>query len=111
MCWVLHGVFVMLLLAANAVGGEQVVRITPSVSLVRGPVNGVLVSRHGRTLAIYGDPRQRAAAADKVLFTHHRCDVVWHGAEAVVPAAGGCLRPRHHHRRCGIRSMGPAGMD
>ena len=96
MCWVLHVVFVMLLLAANAACAEQVVRITPSVSLVRGPVNGVLVSRHGRMLAIYGDPRQPAAAADKVLFTHHRRDVVWAGAalvkggaEAVVPAAEG----------------------
>jgi glyoxylase-like metal-dependent hydrolase (beta-lactamase superfamily II) len=94
MCWVLHVVFVMLLLAANAACGEQVVRITPSVSLVRGPVNGVLVSRHGKTLVVYGDSRQRAAAADKVLFTHHRRDVVWAGAalvkggaEAVVPAA------------------------
>jgi glyoxylase-like metal-dependent hydrolase (beta-lactamase superfamily II) len=79
-------------MAAEAAAGMQ--RVTPSVSLVRGPVNGVLVSRHGRTLAIYGDPRQPAAAADKVLFTHHRRDVVWAGAalvkggaEAVVPAA------------------------
>lgn len=78
-------------MAADAAAGIQ--RITPSVSLVRGPVNGVLVSRHGRTLAIYGDPRQGAAAADRVLFTHHRRDVVWAGAalvkggaEAVVPA-------------------------
>lgn len=89
-----HVVLLMLLLAAKAAAGETVIPIAPSVSLVRGPVNGVLVSRHGRTLAIYGDPRQSAAAVNKVLFTHHRRDVVWAGAalveggtEAVVPAA------------------------
>jgi glyoxylase-like metal-dependent hydrolase (beta-lactamase superfamily II) len=68
--------------------------ITPHVTVVRGAVNGVLIVRDGKTLAVYGDPRPDAASAEMVLFTHHRRDVVWagrgivdRGAEAVVPAA------------------------
>jgi glyoxylase-like metal-dependent hydrolase (beta-lactamase superfamily II) len=82
------------LFVAKVATSGAVIPITPSVSLVRGPVNGVLLRRHGRTLAVYGDPRKQAVLADKVLFTHHRRDVVWAGAalvrggaEAVVPAA------------------------
>lgn len=68
-------------------------RLAPSVELVRGPVNGVLLRGGGKTLAVYGDPRP-AARAEQVLFTHNRRDVVWagralvdDGAAAVVPAA------------------------
>ena len=65
-----------------------------SVSVVRGPVNGVLIQRNGAVLAIYGDPRSQPGNAQQVLFTHHRRDVVWagrqlvdRGAEAVAPEA------------------------
>jgi glyoxylase-like metal-dependent hydrolase (beta-lactamase superfamily II) len=61
--------------------------------VLRGPVNGVLLERGGKRLAVYGDPREQPASADTVLFTHHRRDVVWAGralvaagAKAVVPA-------------------------
>jgi glyoxylase-like metal-dependent hydrolase (beta-lactamase superfamily II) len=70
----------------------SVEKIAPSVSVVRGPVNGVLIQRGGETLAIYGDPRPDPVEARQVLFTHHRRDVVWagrrlveRGAEAVAP--------------------------
>jgi len=69
-------------------------KITASVSVVHGPVNGVLIQRNGEALAIYGDPRPEPGKAQRVLFTHHRRDVVWagrrlveRGAEAVAPEA------------------------
>ncbi len=68
-------------------------KIATGVSLVHGPVNGVLLQRAGETLAIYGDPRPKPARVRRVLFTHHRRDVAWAGqvlvnggAEAVGPA-------------------------
>jgi glyoxylase-like metal-dependent hydrolase (beta-lactamase superfamily II) len=68
--------------------------ITADVSVVHGPVNGVLIQRNGETLTVYGDPRPEPAKARQVLFTHHRRDVVWagrrpveRGAEAVAPEA------------------------
>ncbi len=70
------------------------VLIVPGLTLVAGPVNGVLIDRGGKRLAVYGDPSNRPAAVDTVLFTHHRRDVVWAGrdlvragARAVVPEA------------------------
>jgi glyoxylase-like metal-dependent hydrolase (beta-lactamase superfamily II) len=45
--------------------------------IISGPVNGVLITRQGKTLAVYGDPRSESVAADTVLLTHHRRDVVW----------------------------------
>ncbi len=69
-------------------------RIAPGVTVVRGPVNGILIERKGETLAIYGDPRPLPVNARQVLFTHHRRDVVWagrllvqQGAKAVAPEA------------------------
>jgi glyoxylase-like metal-dependent hydrolase (beta-lactamase superfamily II) len=69
-------------------------KISANVSVVRGPVNGVLIHRQGAVVAIYGDPRPDAVRAQQVLFTHHRRDVVWagrglveHGAKAVAPEA------------------------
>ncbi len=68
-------------------------KITPSVTVIPGPVNGVLITKGGKTLAVYGDPRENSPGADKVLFTHHRRDVAWagralidRGAEAVYPS-------------------------
>ncbi|MHB1034389.1 MAG: MBL fold metallo-hydrolase [Pirellulales bacterium] len=63
-------------------------------TVIHGAVNGALLRRGGKTLAVYGDPRQEPPAADMVLLTHHRRDVAWaaralvaRGAKAVVPAA------------------------
>ncbi|MBZ5596302.1 MAG: MBL fold metallo-hydrolase [Acidobacteriia bacterium] len=73
---------------------SQVEKISASVSVVHGPVNGVVIERNGEVLAIYGDPRQKPVRAKQVLFTHHRRDVAWGGrqlveggAEAVAPEA------------------------
>lgn len=75
---------VLLALAAPfALGSFPIERITANVTIVRGPVNGVLIQRGGATLAIYGDPRPNPAKAAEVLFTHHRRDVAWAGRTMV----------------------------
>ncbi len=63
------------------------------LTVIHGPVNGVLLSKNGKGLAIYGDPRDITNQVEVVLFTHHRRDVAWagrglveRGAKAVVPA-------------------------
>jgi hypothetical protein len=46
-----------------------------------------LIDRSGKRLAVYGDPSDRSAAVDTVLFTHHPRDVVWAGRELVMAGA------------------------
>jgi glyoxylase-like metal-dependent hydrolase (beta-lactamase superfamily II) len=86
----------VLLIACVPLAAQPIVveKLTASLSVARGPVNGVLIQRNGETLAVYGDPRPNAARSKQVLFTHHRRDVVWagramveHGAAAVGPAS------------------------
>jgi glyoxylase-like metal-dependent hydrolase (beta-lactamase superfamily II) len=68
--------------------------LTPNATVIHGPVNGVRIRGAGETLVVYGDPRPNPPAAERVLFTHSRRDVVWagrslveRGAQAIVPAA------------------------
>ncbi len=74
------------------IDADTVQQISPNVSVVHGAVNGVLIESASGRLAIYGDPCDNPAQVDRVLFTHHRRDVVWaglkplqRGALAVVP--------------------------
>src|SRR5258708_32338618 len=83
-------VLIALLLAAEKYPVEK---LTPKATVIRGPVNGVLIRQNGKALAIYGDPRENAPAVERGLFTHGRRDVVGagrglvrRGAEAVGPA-------------------------
>ena len=62
-------------------------KITASVAVVHGPVNGVLIQRKGEALAIYGDPRAEPSKAVQVLFTHHRRDAVWAGRRMIQKGA------------------------
>lgn len=69
-------------------------KISQSVRLSAGPVNGVFIERNGKTLVIYGDPKEEINKSDIVLFTHFRRDLVWAGRDlvqkgvlAIVPAA------------------------
>ena len=87
---------VMFLCIVARLRGEAipVEKVAAGVSLVHGPVNGVLIQRAGETLAVYGDPRPRPAVVRQVLLTHHRRDVAWagqtlmkSGAKAVGPAS------------------------
>ena len=67
-------------------------KLSPSVTLVQDGINGAIINRGGKKLAVYGDPRKKPAAVETVLFTHHRRDVTWAGykqvhagAKAIVP--------------------------
>ena len=88
------GICAFLFALAPPLRAQPAETLAGGVSLLRGPVNGVLIERNGQTLAIYGDPRPSPAHASMVLFTHHRRDVAWAGrtiaaggAQAVGPAA------------------------
>ena len=77
--------------SAETTGLEVVAR---GLTVVHGAVNGALIERSGKLLAVYGDPRDHPRPVEMVLFTHHRRDVVWagcplvrSGARAVVPEA------------------------
>jgi len=68
-------------------------KITKSVWICSGDVNGVYIHRNGEKLVIYGDPDDMIKKTEKVLFTHYRRDVIWAGQKlvqkgslAVIPA-------------------------
>jgi glyoxylase-like metal-dependent hydrolase (beta-lactamase superfamily II) len=54
-------------------------QLTKSVRISSGPVNGVFIEKGGKTLVIYGDPKDEIKRADMILFTSFRRDVVWAG--------------------------------
>ena len=83
----------LILIALSFQGFSDIESISPNISFIHGAVNGVLLEQNGKTLAVYGDPRENSPVPEKVLFTHCRRDVVWDGqslvkkgAEAVIPA-------------------------
>jgi len=68
--------------------------IAPGVRVTAGAINGVFIERNGKTLVVYGDPKNEIKKADMILFTHFRRDVIWagrklvqNGTPAVAPAA------------------------
>ncbi|MHC4105379.1 MAG: MBL fold metallo-hydrolase, partial [Planctomycetota bacterium] len=61
----------------------EVIPLSDHVSLIAGPVNGVVIEKDNVHLVIYGDPSGKIKKADMVLFTHSRRDVVWAGRELV----------------------------
>ena len=68
-------------------------KISKSVRVSAGAVNGVLIEKNGKKLVVYGDPDNELKKADLILFTHFRRDVIWagrnlvaKGSPAVVPA-------------------------
>jgi len=86
-------IFASVLTLATTCFAEDVVKLSPSVTLCQNSTNGVFIRQNGKTLVVYGDPSGKLKKADKVLFTHNRRDVVCagrelvdNGAESVVPA-------------------------
>lgn len=84
----------LLMSSPCSVAEVQPVELVKGLRVVPGSINGILISSGGKTLAVYGDPREAREKVDTVLFTHHRRDVVWAGrplvdagARAIVPAA------------------------
>ena len=73
---------------------SDVQKISQSVRIISGAVNGVVIEKNGKKLVVYGDPKDNIRSADMVLFTDFRRDVVWagrnlvhNGSLAIVPAA------------------------
>lgn len=69
-------------------------KISQSVRISSGTVNGVIIERNGKNLIVYGDPKSEINKAEMVLFTHFRRDIIWAGRNlvqkgslAVVPAS------------------------
>ena len=85
--------FIVLGISCSYVSADRI-KISPHVTLIQDAVNGVVIEKGDHNLIIYGDPTTKIQKADKMLFTHHRRDLIWagrplveKGAEAIVPAA------------------------
>ncbi len=85
-------IFASVLMLTTTCFAEDVVKLSPSVTLCQNSTNGVFIKQNGHILVINGDPGVNLEKADMVLFTHNRRDVIWagqelvdRGAEAVVP--------------------------
>ena len=76
-------VFLLTLYLTVQCGYAKVVQLSDHVSLIAGPVNGVVIEKDNSRLVIYGDPSGQIKKADMILFTHSRRDVVWAGRELV----------------------------
>lgn len=83
----------VLVALAGACAGAAQERLSDSVTISPGAVNGVGIEREGQRLVVYGDPQGQWQTADQVLFTHGRRDVAWAGrtlveagAKSIVPA-------------------------
>jgi glyoxylase-like metal-dependent hydrolase (beta-lactamase superfamily II) len=75
-----------LLAAAGDTRAQE--RFGPDLTIWQGAVNGAIFERHGKHLAVYGDPAGHSTNLDWVLLTHARRDVTW-AAEG--PARAGAL--------------------
>ena len=62
-------------------------KLTHSVRVNHGAVNGVVIEKDGKMLVVYGDPNDEIKKAEMVLFTHFRRDVVWAGRNLVEKGA------------------------
>lgn len=51
--------------------------VSPSLVVAHGAVNGARLEREGHFLLVYGDPGRQWPAAEAVLLTHARREVVW----------------------------------
>jgi len=72
-------IFASVLILATTCFAEDVVKLSPSVTLCQNSTNGVFIKQNGHILVIYGDPGGNLEKADMVFFTHNRRDVVWSG--------------------------------
>jgi len=76
-------IFSSVLILATICHAEDVVKLSPHVTICQNSTNGVFINKDGRMLVIYGDPCGNLKKADMVFFTHNRRDVVWSGRELV----------------------------
>lgn len=66
--------------------------LSAGLNVIPGPVNGAVIERNGKMLAVYGDPSNKLEAADTLLLVEARRDVVWvaqelarRGAKVIAP--------------------------
>jgi glyoxylase-like metal-dependent hydrolase (beta-lactamase superfamily II) len=76
-------IFSSVLILATTCYAEDIIQLSPHVTVCQNSTNGVFIEKNGRTLVIYGDPGGNLQKADMVFFTHNRRDVVWSGRELV----------------------------
>ena len=85
----IHLFFLLLIVSCEPKKGN----LTPSVMVIIGDVNGVVINRNDKKLVIYGHPQEPAIKADNLLLTHCRRDLLWaaksmieNGSKTYVPA-------------------------
>ncbi|MEF8984259.1 MAG: MBL fold metallo-hydrolase [Bacteroidales bacterium] len=61
--------------------------ISDHVSIMKGHVNGVQISKNGNRLVVYGDPSGESEKTDYVLFTHNHRELIETGRKLVVNGA------------------------
>lgn len=68
--------------------------LLPHLEFIPGPINGAIVTNGDARLVVYGVPDSSKIAAERVLLTHHRRDVIWlarglvgNGTKAIAPDA------------------------
>ena len=68
-------------------------KLPPSVKVLSGDVNGVVINRNDKKLVLYGNPKETIIEVDNLLLTHCRRDLLWiakpiieSGAITYVPA-------------------------
>ena len=88
-------ILILLLIASceSQTRESQRENLTPSVTVLSGDVNGVVISKNNKILVIYGHPQDVTIKADSLLLTHCRRDLLWaaksiieNGAKTYVPA-------------------------
>jgi len=85
---------IVIVLFITAVQCSQPQRVSESLRVSQGAVNGVTVARNGHNLVVYGDPDKKLRKSDMVLFTHHRRDVIWAGRDLVQNGAQAIIQFR-----------------
>lgn len=61
--------------------------LLPHVTFERGPINGVLIGKGDKQVAVYSKPASSTAKPAAVLLTHHRRDVVVAARDAIAAGA------------------------
>ena len=87
--FIYNQVFIVIIVLCVRCAGPD--RITPSLEMKSGSVNGAFIERNGKILAIYGDPSGKINDVEMVLFTHFRRDLTRAGLELLKNGAKGVI--------------------
>ncbi|MBI5008595.1 MAG: MBL fold metallo-hydrolase [Bacteroidia bacterium] len=82
-------IFLLLPLMLLIVQCSDKEKVTDSLLVIKGTVNGALIEKNGKILSIYGDPSGKISNTDMVLFTHFRRDVIWAGEKLLEAGSKG----------------------